>query len=322
MKKIITPTREELFEAFNKIKNSTHEGINGVFKFDSGNPGPVLGVTIQTHGNEPSGLATLWYFLNVEPIENLLKNGAVFFVINNIKATEKYFSAKNDDERRLARFVEVNFNRLPKDVMARKVENNYEVGRAQELKNIWSKFDVGMDIHSTTQESEPMIIAINKFEKDLVKGFPISIVISNIENIQIGVPPTIFYGGDKNISILAIESGSHEKQSSFVTAITCMLNLMQNIKMTSEEVSIEQKQEYLLYEVVGSLVFPNSSYVLSKIYPMFGNITKGEILANGDNGPLHAPLSGCTIFGPKQEKPDSIAEEVLFFTKPVKKLLV
>ncbi len=316
------PTKKDLLETFEKIKNIKHEGVRGVLRFDSGNSGPALGITIQTHGNEPSGLAVLWYFLNISPIQELLQKGSIFFVINNIKATEKYFLAKTDEERQASRFIDVNFNRLPKDVMTCNDDTNYEVCRAQKLKKIWQNFDVGLDVHSTAQDSKPMIIAINKFEKELVKGFPIEIIISNIENIQIGIPPTVFYGGKRTIPVICIEAGTHERDDSFKTAITCVLRLMQNLQMTSCDKKMISKQEYSLYEVVDSLVFPDDSYFLSKIYPMFTSVSKGDIIGVGNNGSIYAPVSGCTVFGPKQVKPNNIKEEVLFFTKPSRKLLV
>ncbi len=316
------PTQENLIEVFEKIKNATYDGVPGVIRFASGKPGPVLGITIQTHGNEPSGLAALWYFLNISPVQKLLQKGTVFFVLNNIHATEKYFDSNTDEEKRAARFINTNFNRLPKDVMSQKETMDYEVNRAQELLGIWSKFDVGLDIHSTAQDSKPMIIVINKFEKELIIGFPIEIVISNIENIQIGKPATAFYGGNRNIPVFGIEAGPHEEPESFETAIACTKSLLQNLGMISKDKEVSSKREYQLYEIVGSVMFPNSSYSLDHVFPMLGQITKGDIVANGDGGAIYAPTSGCTIFGPKQVIPDSIAEEVLFFTNSPVKLSV
>ena len=316
------PLQKDLLKTFEKIKSATHEGIEGVLKFDSGKPGPTLGITIQTHGNEPSGLAALWYFLNKYPLQQLLESGVVFFVVNNIRATEKYFEAKTDEEKRVARFIDINFNRLPEDTMSRVGDPSYEVNRAQKLRKVWESFDVGLDIHSTAQPSKPMIIVVNEFQKDLIEGFPIEIIVSNIDKVQRGRPATAFYGGEKGIPVLGIEAGSHESPESFRTAIACVLCLMQNLEMISRDTSVLLKREYLLYRVIDSLMFPNDSYILDHVSPMFSAISKGDIIANGDSGPIYSPVSGCTIFGPKQIKPDTITEEVLFFTKPPEILLV
>ena len=316
------PKVEDLFEVFESIKNSKYQGVLGVCEFDSRNPGPTLGITIQTHGNEISGLATLWYFLKVNQLEKLLKKGKVVFVLNNIKATERYFEAKTDEERSRARFVDVNFNRLPENFIESKNDLSYEILRAQELKKIWEIFDIGLDIHSTSQKSKPMIIAIHKLQKDLIKGFPIDIVISNIENIQIGVPPTVFYGGKREVPVLAVETGSHEHQESFKIAIECVLSLMKNLNIIPGDTKLNSKNRYLLYEVVDSLVFPNDSYKLEKIYPIFSSISKGELIATGNDRKIYSPISGCALFGPKQVRPHSTDEEVLFFTKAGKKLVI
>ena len=75
-----------LIKQFNFIKKSSYQGVNGVWKIQSGKPGPVLGITLHTHGNEPSGLAVLSHFREKFPLERHLKNGAVVFALNNILA--------------------------------------------------------------------------------------------------------------------------------------------------------------------------------------------------------------------------------------------
>lgn len=309
-------TRETLIKTFEEIRYAVYQGIPGVLKFDSGNPGPTLGITIQTHGNEPSGLATLRHFLGADPIQKILKMGKVVFVLNNIAATEKFFLAKTEEEKRQARFVDINLNRLPKDAMELVNDTRYEIRRAQELREIWGSFDVGLDIHSTTQESEPMIVAVRKFEKDLVRGFPIGIVLSAIEDVQIGLPATAFYGGRRVIPVLGIETGSHEHPASFRTAVNCVYHLLRNLAMIPKEEGGTQKRKYLIYKVYGALMFQDSSYALTRVFRMFEPVSKGCIMATGDGQPLLAPVTGHAIFGPADVRPPNILDEVLFFTEP------
>ena len=54
---------------FDRLTTSTSNGVHGVMAINSGNPGPVLGITACTHGNEPSGLAVFDYLLNDIHIE-------------------------------------------------------------------------------------------------------------------------------------------------------------------------------------------------------------------------------------------------------------
>ncbi len=69
------------------------------------------------------------------------------------------------------------------------------------------------------------------------------------------------------------------------------------------------------YEIIDSLIFPNQSYSLERIFQPFEKIHKGQKLANGDQGPLYAPCDGCVIFAPKGLNPSKWDEEVLFISK-------
>jgi len=54
-------TEGHLRRQFDFIQQSICDGVKGVWNIDSGKSGPTLGVTIHTHGNEPSGLSFLFY---------------------------------------------------------------------------------------------------------------------------------------------------------------------------------------------------------------------------------------------------------------------
>ncbi len=315
------PTLTDLAQTFDGIKNLKQNGVPGVLRFDSGKPGPILGITIQTHGDEPSGLAPLWYFLNVSPIGNLLQNGTIFFVINNLRAANESAPMTLGVGKRC---IHTDFNRLPEDVMSLVDRTSYEVCRAQELRTVWESFDVGLDIHSVSQKDTiPMIVAVRKFEMELVKGFPIDTVITNIENVQKGRPATMFYGGERNIPVLGIEAGYHMDPLSFKVAIACTLSLLKNLGMINADAEIAEKREYRLYKVVNSLFFPSDEWSLDHVFTGFDSISKGDIMASDKNGnSIYAPVSGCTIMAPKKLKPKSIANEVLFYTEPVKKLVI
>lgn len=314
------PTIKNLKEIFLIISKSNYLGVKGVLRINSNKPGPVLGITIQTHGNEPSGLAAAWYFVNRFPIQNFLVKGNVVFVINNIKATEKYFISKNEEEKQKARFIDINFNRLPENLLSLENDFRYEICRARELYKVWKNFDIGLDIHSTTQESEPMIVVVNKLEKELIRGFPVKIILSNIDNIQIGYPAAKFYGGEKDIPVLSIETGQHEKSESFNIAIKSIMQLMQNLKMLNGNIGSNLNQEYLEYKVISSLVFPDRSYYLNKIFSSFESVKKGQLIAMNSKEYIYAPINGHVIFCKKDLKPKNIDEEVLFYTKPFRRI--
>src|SRR3989344_8257828 len=228
MSNITAPTFEQLSSEFDFLKSSEFESVKGVLCINSGNPGPMLGITVSTHGNEPSGLAALWYLRNEFKLTDNLLRGSVFLVLNNVRATERYFAAcatQDDAAKKTARFCDHNMNRLPENSLILKGDTRYEILRVQELRPVWERFEVAFDIHSTQMPSDPMIIACGGLQEDLIKGFPVSILITNIEKVQVEKPAVSFYGVEGRIKTLAIEAGSHDNPSSFAGSIACTLTL-------------------------------------------------------------------------------------------------
>lgn len=317
-------TLSELKEEFSFIRNSSILNVPGVVVFDSGISGPCLGVTIQTHGNEPSGLAALRHFRKENTTRNLLK-GSVVFVLNNIRAAEQYFKAmdisdphENDAQKLAARFCDVNMNRLPTNTLELSEDSRYEILRAQELRTVWKRFDVGLDIHTTKTTIDPMIIAIGDVKSELYRGFPIDIVIRNIENVQTGKPACAFYGQPGSTPVVGIEAGLHEESASFDMAVTLVNRLLHNMGMlpSSEE---PQRRVYKEYFINGSVFFPDESYELVRKFTPFEFLGPEQVIAEGDGNQIKLSFSCHTIFPPPGRKSTSpLSEEVMFLSSPVK----
>jgi len=324
LKNYVVPSLGGLAEEFSLIRSSSFLGIPGVIIFDSGIPGPCLGITIQTHGNEPSGLAALRYFRKENLTQNLLK-GSVIFVLNNIEASERYFETfkiSDSDERSKAklkaRFCDVNMNRLPMDTLRLSGNFRSEIVRAQKLAPVWKRFDVGLDIHTMRNTTDPMIVALGDVKSDLYRGFSVNNIIRNIENVQTGKPAAAFYGESGVTPVFGIEAGLHEEASSFELAVVCVLKLLQNIDMLDGE-SEATKKIYKEYWVNSSIFFPNESYELSKEFKGYEQVEAGQIIALGDGDPIRVQSAGHIVFGPLGRKPTApLTDEVLFLSAPMK----
>lgn len=302
---------------FDFICGQSHLGVEGVWKITSPLPGPTLGVTIHTHGNEPSGLAVLSHFKNVFSLTRHLLKGIVVFVLNNIKATDNFLNSKTFEEEAACRFVDINMNRLPDDVMQLSEHDiRYEVRRAKRLKKVWESFDIGFDIHSFGQNSPPMIMNIGKVSTHLIQGFPIGNIISNIEEIQVNSPAISFYGNGC-IPIMAIEAGSHFADTSFKRAILCTKKLLQNLGMLSGR-SKSTTTTYTEYVVMDSILFPNKEFELVDTFENYGKVTKGQVIATDGLEQIISPFDGHTIFAPPKgiKKVKNLKEEVMFLTLP------
>lgn len=258
----MTPTLKNLKETFKLISSATYNGVKGVMKFDTNKKGPTLGITMQTHGDEPGGLAVLWNFLTAN-LQTQLKNGSVIFILQNIEAARAYFSLLGDPNRHKYRYTVngVNFNRLPEDSleMEKRIAKGkklpplaYEITRINELYPIYKEFTHGCDIH-TSQDEIPMIIAGDKFYPELVKGFPIEIVLTNIAEAQLNLPSFSFFGGlNSRIPVFEIEAGTSESEKAFQTAIDCSIALLKNLKMIAGKTksAVKQYKEYFICDIL------------------------------------------------------------------------
>ncbi len=300
-------------EVFREFSASTVRKIPGVWIVDSHRPGPVIGLTVMTHGNEPSGLAMYHYFRHIYGLDKKLQRGVVYFILNNVKAAEQYLRAatRGDDEaKRRAQFVDINMNRLPSRALARSHDRRYEIRRARELRPIWGKLEYALDIHSTTESTRPMIIALARSGIKAISRFPIKTVITNIDAVQAGRPACYFYGKERAV-VYAIETGGHELKSSFRCAITCGKTFLALLGLIPRG-KLAKRKGQVKYRVFDSVWFPNGSYELARKLKNFQPIPKGTILARGDKKPIVAETNCYALMPPRTKKPATVTEEVLF----------
>lgn len=314
-------SKKSLIEEFNFLKESMFLGVKGVTKIDSGKIGPVFGLTICTHGNELAGLAAVYYLRNKYNLNKKLLKGSILIVVNNLNATQKALKAKNEISRLNSRYIDLNFNRLPKNLIKINNDNRYEIGRAKELLPIWNMFDVALDIHSTTQNNPPMIIASNNLDFNLIKNFPIKKIITNIIKIQIGVPAFNFYGGKKKIQTIEIEAGQHEKSSSYIVAIKCILSLLEKKQMIKFKKKVFKTKVFEEYYVYNSIIFPDKQCKLSRVFTDFEVVKKGEVLAKIKSKVIKTNEDSCILMAPKGKKCMKYGEETIFLSKLPNKII-
>ena len=321
LNQIQTPTPANLSREFQFIRQATYQGINGVFVVDSGITGPTIGITMHTHGNEPAGLAALWYARNVLCLHRRLVRGRIMFVLNNIEAARMYFSARTMQQKRDARFFELNMNRLPEGLA--KDQDTYEVKRARELLPIWQQFESALDIHSiefagTPEENAPMIIEVtsDKRIEKLIQRFPIGLRFTDVERFQLRKPMISFCGDPKKPRIPAVgmESGSHTGPESFNTAIACTLAFLGEHGVIESPIELPIVSNRKVYRFVGRLLFSNDTWSLVKVFKPYEYIRKGMLLATNTAGAeMRAWLDAYAIFPPKAKTKTKAGDEVMFF---------
>lgn len=292
-------------KTLSKFFSSVENGVAGVLHIKSGKPGPVAGITVCTHGNEPSGLRAFAYLIDTLDVQASLIKGELYLIVNNLEAAQKS-----------VRYIDADMNRLSADVMIRN-DLGYEGRRARELAPVWSRFDAALDIHSTSVEAEPMVFQIGpRLHVELLKGMPIKKVITNIDAVQRGKPACAFYGRS-DARVFAIETGQHVSQAAVSCACVSVKAFLQNLAMLpGDTIESEIHEEY---RVIESVVLPNNSYKIVGTFPNFVPVTRGMVIARGDGPDIVMPFDGHTIMHNGKAQPDDILSEALFITEPVKR---
>jgi len=146
-------------------------GIDGVWRFNSGVPGPHAVILSLMHGNEFAGAAVLaaWLRAELRPAR-----GVLTLVFANPEAFARFDPA----DPTLSRYVDEDLNRLWTPEMLDGPKDSLELRRARALRPVVEAADVLLDLHSMLWPSDPLI---------LTAPSPAALELAR----KIGVPPTI-----------------------------------------------------------------------------------------------------------------------------------
>jgi predicted deacylase len=125
-------------------------GIEGVWHFDSGQPGPKVAITALIHGNEICGAWALKELLNcgLKP-----EAGELILIFANLAAFDR-FDIRNHDA---SRFVDEDLNRVWTDERIA-TGTSIECRRAAELMPWLRRADWLLDLHSMHEAGAPLLL--------------------------------------------------------------------------------------------------------------------------------------------------------------------
>ncbi|MCX7952268.1 MAG: succinylglutamate desuccinylase/aspartoacylase family protein [Deltaproteobacteria bacterium] len=289
MKKNIFIDARDVFE---KLIETEDCGIPGTRVFDSGKPGPVLGVAAMIHGNEPCGLA-------VDELlekENILTRGKVIFALGNIEAASHYFE-ENDRNKRLGyRCLKTNLNRVPITFE----ESDEELKRFRKLIEVFSSCDAVFDFHSTSLPGGRMLIPNDLLNSNLQIG--VNYVITRIFPLM-KLKTFIEHLCHRNVPGAVIECGVHEEQDTWDFVKYAFFKVLSHLGMANgnhAQIHINAFNEIkpVEIEVFEAVWFPSNTFRMVKNFENFEPVRKGSPLAydteTGDI--LQSPEDGFILF--------------------------
>jgi predicted deacylase len=306
------PTKAELRAVWERLA-AGEGGVPGVVMLRGPQPGPTVGVSLMTHGNEPAGLAAAWYFLTQVPTERLMMGGKLVFVLNNLEASRRYWAATTEAERRACRLVDVNMNRLPRRDLA---GGTYEEQRANALLPVWQTFDYAFDIHSTIQETRPMVLLGRGAGADaLARQMGMATILGNMLNVQRGFPAIAFYGHEQTTT-LGMEAGGHTQPETLLRAIDATARFLAATGILPVQAPLVAERPWRL-DVYGKIILQDPRGELAKVFSDFEPFRRGDLLATEPGKEHRADRDGFALFGPLQRQVMYPGEEILFLLEEV-----
>jgi predicted deacylase len=178
-------------------------GVDYVWRFDSGIPGPRVAVAGLTHGCELCGMTAVTWLLDrgLRPAR-----GALTLWLGNVEAYRRFDPAQLASDHTANRFVDRDFNRCWGDEILDAPGDAVELRRARELRPFVDAADFLLDLHSMHEPCRPIMVCA-KSEK--------SVALSR----RIGVPADLLLDTGHPMGLRMIERGAFNDPASPKSAV-------------------------------------------------------------------------------------------------------
>lgn len=287
-------------------------GIPYAHQFDSGKPGPHVGITALVHGNEVCGAYALDLLLREKfrPAK-----GRLTLIFCNVAAYTRFDPA----EPAASRFIDEDMNRVWDANTLDGERRSIELDRAREIEPLIAEIDLLLDLHSMQQPSPALMLS-----GPLQKGRELAAAV--------GVPATVVadqghkaglrmrdYGGfgdpasPKNA--LLVECGQHWDQASRSVAIETMFRFLKatgqagDADLARQGLALRPAQPQKFVEVTEAVTIATDSFRFEQPFTGLEAIdTAGTVIAHDGAMPIRTPYDDCVLIMPtKRLKPGQTA---------------
>ena len=278
-------------------------GVDFVTTFDSGKPGPHVMINAVTHGNEICGAIALDILFkdNIRPI-----NGKLTLAFVNHLA----YSTFDSSAPSLSRFIDEDFNRVWVEERLDGQEKTAELQRARELRPVFDKVDLLLDIHSMGTFSKPLMIC-NGLEKErkFVKevNFPSHIMCGSGHVVgKRLIEYTPFNDTRNNKAALLVECGQHWAADTGVVALDTALHFLRacnvvDINFINDRLSPAAKNPELaeMWDVTDGITALTDDFQFCEEYVGMEIIeSEGTKIAQDGDLDIKTPYDNCLLMMP------------------------
>lgn len=238
------------------------------------------------HGNEKCGVNALDLILPDLEIEC----GKVYFIYGNPEAIKLN-----------KRFTEYNLNRAFGDPTnySEEIRESYEYKRSLVIKKYLDEASALLDIHSAARPTEPFIFCESvSFETACMLPEDFKRIVSGSDDVEPGA--TDGYMSQRNKIGLCIECGQHDAVHVTDLATRSIFSFLKARKHISGETKIQKNRVHA--KLTYAYYTKTDSFILTKDFDDFTEVTKGEIIGKDGDLNVCAPFTGLIVFARNCEK--------------------
>lgn len=283
-----------------------NSGLEYVWSFDSGVPGPHLAIQALTHGNEVCGAIAVDLLLRetVRPVR-----GKLSLCFANVAA----FRTWNPEEPFKSRFIDEDFNRVWEAAVLDGGRDSAELRRARELRGFYDTVDYLLDIHSMSDACPPLMLAGSQR-----KGMNLALALGIPEHIVVDAGHSAgrrlrdyarFDDPDDPRTALLIECGQHWTQASPVVAIQTSLRFLRHFRLVGTDfidrhLDPEPAPRTRVIEVTASIPIRTDEF--SFVWPQDGMLAvvpkAGSLVARDGGMEIRTPYDDCALVMPMRRR--------------------
>lgn len=276
--------------------NELHESIWSV----SGNePGKTISIVGGTHGNERTGIEVVLKLR--EMIESGVLNmgrGTCNLILGNPRAIQmgqKRSSPYSSDLNRS----------YPTDLLNSPPKGTYEDARARQIAPFLIQSDVVVDLHSTTNPSEPFLACLDTPKhREIYKWFTCDKVLTDPNFVIGGASVTTDEYTEAHGGIgICYETGEAADLSRVDEVINDIRGLMAHLQITGDEARPAPLRQREVFELVDSVVVTSNGFHFAEPWgdQSWESFRKGDVIGHHGKDPLVMNYEGRLVFPKPQQ---------------------
>jgi len=278
-------------------------GVEYFHTFDSGQPGPHVGITAVVHGNELCGAITLDLMLKqeVRPTRGKLTLGFV-----NVDAFHEF----DPEFPSASRYVDEDFNRLWAVDVLEGERDSVELRRARAVRPVIDQIDLLLDIHSMQHATKPLMMAGPLAKgRAMAAGVGIPEIVVTDAGHAAGKRMRDYTGYADAASprnALLVECGQHWERRSERVAIETAFRFLRHVDVidaaTAEAyVSDAPQPTQKFIEVVGPVTIKTDEFAFAQPFKGLEVIAEaGTVIGHDGDEPVATPFDDCVLIMPSR----------------------